>query len=102
MSQEECFPFKLAKINPPNLDISKRWYIEYKIWHHGKGELVLQRIMGNINRIHNKEERLKAAKSVRDEMNVILKEGHTIGKKQLSNLFLSTFQFPKPSKLHLK
>ena len=41
-----------------------------------------RRIMGNINRIHNKEERLRAARSVRDEVNALLKEGWTIGQKE--------------------
>jgi hypothetical protein len=67
---------------PPNLDISKSWYIKFKIWHHGQGELVTRRIMGNINRIHNKEERYRAAKAVRDEVNALLKEGWTIGQKE--------------------
>jgi hypothetical protein len=55
MSQNETFPFELGKIYLSNLDISKRWYIEYKVWHHGKGELVTRRMMNDINRIHNKE-----------------------------------------------
>jgi integrase len=82
MSQEESFSFKLAQIYPPNLDISKSWYIKFKVWHHGQGELVTRRVMGNINRIHNKQERLSAAKSVRDEVNALLKEGWTIGQKE--------------------
>ena len=86
MSQNETYPFELAKIYPASLDISKRWYIEYKIWHHGQGELVTQRIMGNINRIKNKEERLRAARSVRDNVNALLKEGETTGRKWTSAL----------------
>jgi integrase len=82
MSQNETYPFELGKIFPANLDVSKRWYIEYKVWHHGQGELVSRRMMGNINRIHNKEERLKAARFIRDEINALLKEGHTIGQKE--------------------
>lgn len=82
MIQNEAYPFELGKIFPADLDISKRWYIEFKIWHHGQGELVTRRSMGNINRIHNKEERLKAARFVRDEVNALLKEGWTIGQKE--------------------
>ena len=73
MSQEESFPFELAKIFSC-LDIYKRWYIEYKVWHHGEGELVTRRMRNDINRTHNKEERLKAARFVPDEENAFLKE----------------------------
>ena len=83
MSQKEAFPFELGKIYPANLDISKRWYIEFKVWDHSAGGLVIRREMGNINRIHNKEERLKAARFVRDEVNALLKEGWTIGQKEI-------------------
>ena len=82
MSQNESFPFELGKIYPVNLDISKPWYIEYKVWHHGRGELVTKRITGEINRIHNKEERVSAARFVRGELNALLKEGWTIGRKE--------------------
>ena len=94
MSQNETFPFELGKIFPANLDISKRWYIEYKVWHHGQGELVSRRMMGNINRIHNKEERLKAARFIRDEINALLKEGHTIGQKETVKTLFKHLSIP--------
>lgn len=94
MSQNETYPFELGKIFPANLDISKRWYIEYKVWYHGQGELVPRRMMGNINRIHNKEERLKAARFIRDEINALLKEGHTIDQKETVKTLFKHLSIP--------
>ena len=54
--QAEVFPFNLGKIYPPDLDISKSWYIKFKVWGHSKGELVIRREMGGMNKVHNKND----------------------------------------------
>jgi len=71
---EDMYPFKNAKLNDCDGDISKRWYIEFYAWDVQK-EKLLRRRFYEINNISTIKDRRAYARRIIKEINDLLKDG---------------------------
>lgn len=68
------FPYRPAKLNDRNGDISKRWYVAFYVWDIAKEKLVRRQDF-SINKFKTLKTRREAAKELIRELNDALKEG---------------------------
>jgi integrase len=71
-------------IYPLDRSLEKRWFVRFWIWHEGKQKHVVKKVFGYINTFHTMGERLAAAQELKAEIQKLLKEGWTVGKKKAS------------------
>ena len=71
-------------IYPLDRSLEKRWFVRFWIWHEGKQKHVVKKVFGYINTFHTMGERLTAAQELKAEIQKLLKEGWTVGKKKAS------------------
>jgi integrase len=76
-SMENIYPFKIAKLNDCEGDLSGRWYIEFYVWDIQKNRLVRKRFY-DVNNYVTSEERKSYANRKILEINELLKEGYHI------------------------
>lgn len=72
---EEMYPFKKARLNDCDGDLSGRWYIEFYAWDVQKKKLVRKRFYG-VNNIASGQERRIYANRIIQQLNTLLKEGY--------------------------
>jgi len=82
MTTPQKNPYKLCKLTPKNLDMSKRWVIEYYIWDEQNEKLVRKRIIINSE---TKSQRLKEAKRITKEIDTLLQNGGVLNPISKSN-----------------
>lgn len=63
MASKKRYPYESPVLHDHKGDLSKRWYIEYKVWDISKNKLV-RRHYWNLNRAKTQEERYNKAKAV--------------------------------------
>ncbi|GAA4366903.1 hypothetical protein GCM10023185_38360 [Hymenobacter saemangeumensis] len=66
-------------------DVSKRWYIDFRIWDTDKGEFVRKQYTG-MNKHKTLSARRQAAKKKLAEIKQLLKDGYTAGKSHLDHV----------------
>ena len=74
---ENIYPFKVAKLNDCDGDLSGRWYIEFYVWDVQKNRLERKRFYDVNNYVTSEERKSYANRKVR-EINELLKEGYHI------------------------
>jgi integrase len=79
---ENIYPFKVAKLNDCEGDLSGRWYIEFYVWDVQKNRLERKRFY-DVNNYVTSEERKSYANRKVHELNELLKEGYHIDKNKI-------------------
>jgi len=74
---ENIYPFKTAKLNDCEGDLSGRWHIEFYVWNVQKDRLVRKRFY-DVNNYVTSDERISYANRKVHEINELLKEGYHI------------------------
>jgi integrase len=74
---ENIYPFKTARLNDCEGDLSGRWYIEFYVWNVQKNKLERKRFY-DVNNYVTSEERISYANRKVSEINGLLKEGYHI------------------------
>jgi len=77
MLNTDQFPYKEAVLKDRNSDLTKRWYITFKVWHKQKNKLV-QKYDYEVNKFPDPGDRRKFARKFIREMNAMLAEGFII------------------------
>jgi len=71
------------QLNDHNGDLSKRWYILFKIWNTDKQDFVFKQYKG-LNKYKTLSARRKAAKEKIEEIKKLIAQGYTAGKTKAS------------------
>jgi hypothetical protein len=75
------YPYKLAKLNDKDGDLSKRWYLEYEVWDQGTEKL--ERKFHYISlKLKTKKERLDYAEKAMIYINGNLAEGNVLNSEK--------------------
>jgi len=72
---ENIYPFKTAKLNDCEGDLSGRWYIEFYVWNVQKNKLERKRFY-DVNNYATSDEQISYANRKVREINELLKEGY--------------------------
>jgi Site-specific recombinase XerD len=78
-------PFRLAKLNNQNNDLTKKWYIEFWAWSYAENKLVRKRL-SSINKYRSIVERNNYAYIAIKELNKYLESGACFDKMKLRKL----------------
>jgi hypothetical protein len=71
-------------------DITKRWYIDYRIWDTDKGQFVRKQYTG-MNKYPTKTGRMKVAKQKLQEIRDLIAQGYRAGKSTVVDQTASKF-----------
>jgi site-specific recombinase XerD len=71
------------RLNDYDGDLSKRWYIRFRVWDTDKQDFVLKDYKG-LNKYKTLAARRKAAKQKLDEIRILLTQGYTAGNAKAS------------------
>jgi len=74
MATKKKYPFELPVLHDYEGDITRRWYIEWKVWNIIEKKLVRQRYW-NLNRPKSASERYEIAKKVMSDVSTLLEGG---------------------------
>lgn len=72
------YPYKLAIIADRKGDLSKRWYVGFYVWDLGKNKMVRVQEYGDLTKHKSYQSRYRAALSLKNKIDSILKEGYVI------------------------
>lgn len=84
-SDKQKHPYKKGKIRHFSRNLNERWYVEYQVWNVQKEKLERRKKYGGINRYHTIQERMDAARHLKQAIDKELEKGGTIGNVQTRN-----------------